>query len=58
MAAETNRLSLSLAEIIRGRRSVRRLLDRPVEREHILTMLEAARWRRRRTVGSRGGLWY
>lgn len=44
MAAETNRLSLSLAEIIRGRRSVRRLLDRPVEREHILTMLEAARW--------------
>lgn len=44
MAAETNRLSLSLAEIIRGRRSVRRLSDRPVAREHIVTMLEAARW--------------
>lgn len=44
MAAETNRLSLSLAEIIRGRRSVRRLSDCPVAREHILAMLEAARW--------------
>ncbi len=44
MTTETNRLSLSLAEIIRGRRSVRRLSDRPVAREHILAMLEAARW--------------
>ncbi|ABU60011.1 nitroreductase family protein [Roseiflexus sp.] len=44
MTAEPNRLSLSLAEIIRGRRSVRRLSDRPVAREHILAMLEAARW--------------
>jgi F420 biosynthesis protein FbiB-like protein len=44
MTAETNRLSLSLAEIIRGRRSVRRLSERPVAREHILAILEAARW--------------
>ncbi len=44
MTAETNRLSLSLADIIRGRRSVRRLSSRPVAREHIMAMIEAVRW--------------
>ncbi|MCL6541931.1 MAG: nitroreductase family protein [Roseiflexus sp.] len=44
MSGEANRLSLSLADIIRGRRSVRRLADRPVPRDDVLAMLEAARW--------------
>lgn len=38
------RESLTLDEIIHGRRSVRRLLDRPVAHEHLLALLEAARW--------------
>ncbi|MEN9938972.1 MAG: hypothetical protein RLZZ387_5551 [Chloroflexota bacterium] len=33
-----------LPDIIRGRRSVRRYQDRPVAREQILAVLEAARW--------------
>jgi len=44
MTGETNRQSLSLEEIIRGRRSVRRLSDRPVAHDDILAILEAARW--------------
>jgi len=44
MMTDPTRLSLSLHEIIRGRRSVRRLAERPVAREHLLTMLDAARW--------------
>lgn len=39
-----SRQQLSLNEIIRGRRSVRRYDSRPVPREHILAALEAARW--------------
>lgn len=35
---------LTFDEIIRGRRSVRRLTDRPVAREQLLALLEAARW--------------
>jgi F420 biosynthesis protein FbiB-like protein len=35
---------LPLADIIQGRRSVRRYLDRPVPHEHLLAILEAARW--------------
>jgi F420 biosynthesis protein FbiB-like protein len=35
---------LTLAQIITGRRSVRRFQERPVAREHILAVLEAARW--------------
>lgn len=38
------RLSLTLDELIRGRRSVRRLAEHPVAREHLLAMLDAARW--------------
>ena len=38
------RSELSLEAIIKGRRSVRRYLERPVPREHILAVLEAARW--------------
>ena len=33
-----------LISIIRGRRSVRKYLDRPVERESLLQMIEAAYW--------------
>jgi coenzyme F420-0:L-glutamate ligase/coenzyme F420-1:gamma-L-glutamate ligase len=33
-----------LITLIRGRRSVRKYLDRPVERECLLQMIEAARW--------------
>ena len=36
--------TLNLMEIIRGRRSVRRYQDRPVPRELIEEILEAARW--------------
>ena len=39
-----NRTTLSLMEIIRGRHSVRRYHDRPVPRELIEQVLEAARW--------------
>lgn len=44
--AETtpNREHLTLAEIISGRRSVRRYHDRPVPHEALMAMLEAARW--------------
>ncbi|HWQ15002.1 MAG TPA: nitroreductase family protein [Roseiflexaceae bacterium] len=38
------RSHLSLEGIIRGRRSVRRYQERPVPREHLLAVLEAARW--------------
>ena len=38
------RQELTLEEIIRGRRSVRRYHDRPVPRELIEQVLEAARW--------------
>ncbi|MFO7168168.1 MAG: nitroreductase family protein [Chloroflexota bacterium] len=40
----SSREHLSLSQIITGRRSVRRYLDRPVPREQILEVLEAARW--------------
>src|SRR5215469_11671399 len=33
-----------LITLIRGRRSVRKYLDRPVEREHLVQMVEAACW--------------
>ncbi len=36
--------SANLAELLRGRRSVRKYQDRPVSRELIEQMLEAARW--------------
>jgi len=35
---------LELLEIMRARRSVRQFTDRPVERDDILRLLEAARW--------------
>ncbi|MFQ6038105.1 MAG: nitroreductase family protein [Candidatus Aminicenantales bacterium] len=35
---------MHILEIVRQRRSIRRYLDRPVEREKILACLEAARW--------------
>jgi F420 biosynthesis protein FbiB-like protein len=38
------RTTLNLMDIIRGRRSVRRYQDRPVPRELIEEILEAARW--------------
>lgn len=34
----------SIVDIIRGRRSIRRFLDRPVERETIMRLIEAAGW--------------
>ncbi len=34
---------MALLDLIKGRRSVRRFLDRPVEREKLMTCLEAAR---------------
>jgi F420 biosynthesis protein FbiB-like protein len=39
-----SRADLDLAAIIKGRRSVRRYLDRPAPRELIEQVLEAARW--------------
>jgi F420 biosynthesis protein FbiB-like protein len=44
MIIETTRSQLDLADIIKGRRSVRRYHDRPVPRELIEQVLEAARW--------------
>src|SRR5437867_9627305 len=44
MDNETSRADLDLAAIIRGRRSVRRYLDRPVPHEQIEQVLAAARW--------------
>jgi F420 biosynthesis protein FbiB-like protein len=41
---ETSRIHLDLSAIIRGRRSVRRYLDRPVARQLIEQIIEAARW--------------
>lgn len=34
----------SFLELVKSRRSIRRFADRPVEREKILTCIEAARW--------------
>ena len=34
----------TLLALMRGRRSIRRYLDRPVPREVLLRLLEAARW--------------
>jgi coenzyme F420-0:L-glutamate ligase/coenzyme F420-1:gamma-L-glutamate ligase len=39
-----DRSSLQFNDIIRGRRSVRAYQDRPVPGEHVLEILEAARW--------------
>jgi len=44
MSITTLRSDLDLAELIRGRRSVRRYQERPVPRELIEQVLEAARW--------------
>lgn len=44
MTQTHTRGDLSLAEIVRGRRSVRSLSDVPVSRAHVLEILEAARW--------------
>jgi F420 biosynthesis protein FbiB-like protein len=44
MTLEDSRAALDLAAIIRGRRSVRRYQDRPVPRESLMEILEAARW--------------
>lgn len=41
---DTVRAGLGLADIIRGRRSVRQYQDRPVPRELLEQVLEAARW--------------
>ncbi len=41
---EPARAQLDLPAIMRGRRSVRRYQDRPVPRELLLELLEAARW--------------
>ena len=41
---EPSREDLALAALMRGRRSVRRYLDRPVPRELLMEVLEAARW--------------
>ena len=44
MVIEPARASLELAEIIKGRRSVRRYLSQPVPRRLLSQILEAARW--------------
>jgi F420 biosynthesis protein FbiB-like protein len=44
MIIEDIRAQLDLPAIMRGRRSVRRYQDRPVPRELLLEILEAARW--------------
>jgi coenzyme F420-0:L-glutamate ligase/coenzyme F420-1:gamma-L-glutamate ligase len=44
MATEMSRSYLTIAEIIKGRHSVRRYHDQPVPRELIEQVLEAARW--------------
>jgi coenzyme F420-0:L-glutamate ligase/coenzyme F420-1:gamma-L-glutamate ligase len=41
---DQTRQALSLPEIIQGRRSVRRFVERPVPREALLAILDAARW--------------
>lgn len=43
-AAITPKRAEGLITLIRGRRSVRKYLDRPVECEHLLQMIEAACW--------------
>lgn len=42
--SSATRANLDLAAIIKGRRSVRKYQDRPVPRELIMEVLEAARW--------------
>ncbi len=44
MTSETSREQLSLREIIRGRRSVRKYQDRPVPRALLEQLIEAAGW--------------
>jgi coenzyme F420-0:L-glutamate ligase / coenzyme F420-1:gamma-L-glutamate ligase len=44
MIEATSREQLTLAQIITGRRSVRRFHERPLSREQLMTVLEAARW--------------
>src|SRR5690349_3585211 len=41
---DQTRQAFSLPEIIQGRRSVRRFIERPVPREALLAILDAARW--------------
>jgi coenzyme F420-0:L-glutamate ligase / coenzyme F420-1:gamma-L-glutamate ligase len=41
---DQTRQALSLPELIQGRRSVRRFVERPVPRDALLAILEAARW--------------
>src|SRR4051794_22383955 len=38
------RADLDLSQLVRGRRSVRRYQERPVPRELLMQVLEAARW--------------